>query len=277
MINVNLHQPGKIDCILSFPSEWNELHKDEVLEISKRQLITSEHVQWQKAEILSFILFYRAKLAKISQHWLRLIDTEQAVIDGFPLLDFIYGKNTLTQTPEKLIKLPGLIPITMYGPGDGFETITCGEFEDAEQFFFEFLAKPGQEPLAKLASTLYRPKNVPYITLNAKTGSYISYKSDVQLSKFMKLKPWRLYAIFIWYTGCRARLPKIFPTVHETYGDEKATNDTLGFTKCIHAGAGEKNGTRNEIRMTSLLEFMFDMEQEAIKAKELKKMYDQAG
>ena len=44
-----------------------------------------------------------------------------------------------------------------------------------------------------------------------------------------------------------------------------ARPDIMAFTNCIHAGAGPKNGTRQQIRLLKLSEFMYDMEQEAKK------------
>ena len=57
-------------------------------------------------------------------------------------------------------------------------------------------------------------------------------------------------------------------------GEGTEEPDPMVFTKCIHAGAGPKNGTRDQVRMLNLKEYFFDMELEAIKAKELKKEYE---
>ena len=226
--------------------------------------------------MLKFILQYRLALSKkkFPARWIYLLSAEQTVINGYPLLDFVYTQNTLTAPAETEIKLPGLFPSTTKGHKN-FETISCGEFEDAQIYFSTFFNGPDPLLLAKLAAILWRKKHESYIKYDFKTASYKTYKSDKIARRFLKLKPQRLYAIFIWYAGCQNMLPKLFPTVYEKNASPSVGGtDILAFTKCIHAGAGVKNGSRNEIRMTKLYEFMFDMEQEAIKAKEILEAYD---
>ena len=41
VISINLYQPGKLNVHLQFPTEWDELLPEEVVEICKQQLVTS--------------------------------------------------------------------------------------------------------------------------------------------------------------------------------------------------------------------------------------------
>lgn len=274
VIEVNLYQPGSLNISIQFPADWNDLHTDEVMEVCKQQLIPGNTQALARAAILRFIINFRTRMThkKLPAKWMQLVDAEDAVLNGYPLLDFIYNDNTLTKSPEHKIKLPGILPLTVYSPGNTFENITCGEYEDAQFFFNEFYADPAGDPLARLASVLWRPKNTPYIRYNYKTDAYTTYNSSRVLKRFKALHPARLYAIFTWYNGCSNLMPKLFPTVHEKHADKKQEVDIMAFTKCIHAAAGPKNGTRAKIRMMKLYELMFDMEQEAIAAKKLKEL-----
>ena len=246
-------------------------------------MLLAEHKDAAKAAILHFIIRSRAKLQgeKLPTGWVKMMDVEDAVMQGYPLLEFLYEKNNLTQAPEISIKLPGFFSRTVYGAREGFEDITCGEFESAEIHFNHFNDNPNPESLAKLAAVLWRTRGFIYKTrkpfFERKKEQLVQYESDKMFKHFIKLAPWRLYSIYTWYSGSRSHLPLLFPTVHEKHGDSETTGkpDVLAFTKCIHAGAGVKNGNRNEIRMCKLFEFMFEMEQEAIKAKDLKAMYDE--
>lgn len=247
----------------------------------RQQLLSANNASTAKAAILYFIIQTRAKLQKVKlpAGWMKMMDAEQVVIDGYQLIDFIYTENSLTKAPEKRIKLPGLISPAVYAPLDGFQNITCGEFEDAEIPFYEFLDTPGVEPLVALASILWRPKKllsserVNYVF--EKKGDIKTYDSKKLHRSFSRLHPWQLYAIFTWYHGCRNQLPLLFPTVHSNHGASNNDEpDIMAFTKCIHSGAGPKNGSRNDIRRSKLFEFMYDMEQEAIKAEELKQEYE---
>jgi len=206
-----------------------------------------------------------------------VVDAEDMVKDGYPLIDFIFTKNELTNLPA-----PITLPLLWRGVGVRhfypipFEDMTCGEFEDCEIFINKFFETPGSDPLASLAAILFRPREkgatVPYMVYNFKTAQYTIYKAAAAKKYFVKLKPEVLYSIFVWYTGCRAQLTLMFPTVYA--GSDEGPTDPLAFTNCIHSGAGPKNGSRMQIRVMKVFEFMYDMEQEAIKAEQLREEYE---
>ena len=269
MTTINISKPGDIDIELNYPTKWDELLFDEILQIAK-SLISNGTSEEIRAAILLFIIESRAKAAgkKLPKKWKDLVDPESFFIEGNSLLDFIFKENTLTIPPENVIKLSGLVPYSVYAPEKGFSSLTCGEVEDAEVFYYKFLEGQKTEDLAHLAAILWRHNKARYQV--RKNDRLETYPADRWVKLFMKLEPHRLYSIFIWFTGCKNLMPKIFPVMHTPDENSSQEPDKLSFTKCIHAGAGPKNGTRDQIRVMSFMEFMFDMEQEAVKAKELK-------
>jgi hypothetical protein len=74
---------------------------------------------------------------------------------------------------------------------------------------------------------------------------------------FATLAQEQLYVMYLWFAGCVATLPLLFPNVYEGNGGTADEPDPMAFTKCIHTGAGNKNGTRQQIRMMPLEEFLF--------------------
>jgi hypothetical protein len=277
MIKINLHKSNELDVEILFPETWNELHENEVLDIAKQILNSNENTMQTKAALLLSFIDARAKQQKIKlpKQWKNLLDLENLVIDGLPLLDFVFGENNLTKPPQHCLQLQGTRTYEVYAPDKGFESITNGEFETAEVYFNQFVNNPSTNNLAHLAAILWKPKYTKFYTKN-NDGTLEQYNYENWVKLFSKLETYRLYSIFIWYVGCRNQLPKIFPVVHEPSDESTETsNPTMAFTNCIHAGAGVKNGTRDNIRLMKLFEFMYDMEQEAIKAKELKKQYEQ--
>jgi hypothetical protein len=274
VVDINLHQPGHIDVVIPFPTEWNELELPELHSISKAMLGSYDIPSAMRGAILKEMIAYRWKISgqPMVSEWQNKLDAENIVVDGYPLIDFLFTENSLTRQPYPKLKLPFSIRhspfTTLHGPEEEFNSITCGEYEDTEIFYHQFRQQPSGEPLAHIASILWRKKGVPYISYDYKSGKYRSYDSEKIFPLFMKLPPWILYTIFIWYTGCREMLPKIFRNVCDG-GEENAQPDMLAFTKCIHSGAGEKNGSRNQIRMMLLKEFFLDMDLEAKKVKEL--------
>lgn len=200
------------------------------------------------------------------------INIEDASLNGLPLLDFVFEENNRTEQPYSTIKLPGPGGTTVYGPLSAFNSLAVGEYEEAEQFYYQFADNPTHECLANLAATLYRAANTPYFTYDQHKGRYIAYDAAPLLPAFIKMQPWELYTIFIWYIGCKNELPKIFPTVYEG-GTAAGTPDPMIFTKCIHSDSNPKNGTREQIRIMPLKEYFFDMEMQAKKVKELNEQY----
>ncbi|HVX00701.1 MAG TPA: hypothetical protein VHA52_09755, partial [Candidatus Babeliaceae bacterium] len=244
-----------------------------IIFISKTLILQNEaNFKQTRPRLLKYIVESRAKAAgkKLPKTWMTVVDKEQMVIDGYPLLDFVFKENDLTKIPEPVV-LRGktFYPVT-------FDNITCGEFEDAEIISNNFFKEPSDKLLASLTSILFRPKKkgiiMPYMTFNFRASSFKVYDHSKVQRRFLKLTPGHLYSIYIWYLGCRKQLTEIFPSVYS--GGVEAPSDPLAFTNCIHAGAGPKNGNRSQIRAMKLYEFMYDMEQEAIKAIELKQEYE---
>lgn len=279
MTIISLYQAGQVNASLPFATEWNELLLEELHLVSKSFLSDSGHVQAGKAALFCDLLSFRNKYHKagIPENFARKLDPEDAAINGLSLMDFIYTDNDLTKQPypKLTLRTHNFLYSNLVGPQDDFQNITCGEFEDAEIFFYQFREDPGPESLAHLASILWRPKNASYMTFLPDKNKYRQYDSEKMFPYFMRLHPWILYTFFAWYCGCRNQLPKLFPTAFEGDGTKTDEPDFVAFTKCIHSGAGEKNGSRDDIRMTLLKEFFFEMELEAQKAKELKRKYEQ--
>ncbi len=272
MIEINLYQPGKINATIPFPSTWNELLAEELRLIAGMFLSTFENPSSIRAAILGGLLHIRNKKSKVKlpKNICQQLCPDDAVLNGYAALDFIFQENTLTEQPFQSFSLPGALwkgQYTVAGPSSDFNSLTCGEYEDAEIFFYKFKEEPTADSLAHIAAILYRPANTPYIKLV--NGKKEEYKSEQLISRFMALPAWQLYTIFCWYSGCRFSLINLFPNTFQ--GGEGGEPDMMAFTKCIHAGAGPKNGSRDNIRMMPLKEYLYDIELEAIKLKELKK------
>ncbi len=272
-MTIEMFMPGSVNCTVNFPSSWDELTPSELLVISHHQLSKYKNLAEQQLAIFMEILQLRCRNLKeyLPENFRSLIKPEDAAIKAIDLTEFLYRKNSLTKQLFPVVKLPGIFRKKVYGPEDSFNNMICGEFEDAEYFFNEFLENPDAAPLAHLAAILWRPKGTPYIQYNPRTATYKTYEHEKRLKHFLKLPAPQLYAFFIWYAGCRNTFPELFPTVYEPDPNkEKSTEtDLMAFTKCIHAGAGPKNGTRDKVRMLQVKEFFMDMELEAIKIKEL--------
>lgn len=260
MIEFELYQPEKVNTRVSFPTSWNELFVEELNIIAQSFLETYKAAE---AKALVFLSLLKIRVGKDVPGIETKLDAEDCALNGLPLIEFIYRSNDLTMQPYPKITLSD--GIEYYGPADNFDKLTCGEFEDAEIFYNQFKADPDGILLSKLAAVLFRPKDIKYITYNKDQNEYVHYDIEAPSLLFRKLKAFELYTIFLWYEGCRSQLPKRFPNCFKAGPEESSQPDFIGFTKCIHAGAGPKNGTRTDIRRGNLNEFLFDCEEEIIK------------
>lgn len=279
MVAISFYQPGSVDLTLDFPQEWNELLTGELEAISRHQLTDYASSGEQRVAIFRDLLQLRAadQNKKLPPAFFARLDPEQTAVNGLQLLDFIYGENTRTKQPYPTLKIKkGLLCCQpMEGPGDDFNNLTCGEFEDCEIFFHQFREAPAPEHLARLAAVLFRPLDTPYLQFSPEKNKYIPYDVETVYPHFRRIDDAILLTIFTWYSGCREMLPKYFQTAFESDGDSSGGPDFLAFTKCIHSGAGPKNGDRDKIRNTGLKEFFLELELEAQKAKELRRQYEQ--
>lgn len=272
MITIELYQPKKVNATVNFPTHWNELTTQEIITISNI-ILTCTNAEWVQFYLFYALLESRIKSQKIKlcKGWKQLLDKEQLATETKEVVEFIIQKNNLTKQPFTTLN----VGFKVVGPQDAFTSLTCAEFEEAEVHYLQFKQKPNEEALINLAAVLFRPKNQDFIYFNKRKHQFVQYNYEKELPHFKKLEPKILYSIFTWYDGCRSQLPQMFPNLYS--GENKNHNteiDFFSFTKCIHAAAGEKNGSRTEIRRMKLLELFFDMEQETIKSIELKQQYE---
>lgn len=270
MNTIELYKPGFIDKSINFPAAWNELHLQELHIISNAILGNFKEGSQAKGFLFLELFKYRCQKQKVG-NFNHLLDIEDIVINGYPLIEFIYAGNSLTKQPYPILILQSHRTQTknykLYGPADDFNNLICAEFEDAEIFYNKFKESPNNNDLAHLAAILYRPAKQKYYYNDPKQGCYTNYNAEVLLPAFLQMKPWELYSIFLWYAGCREQLPLYFPHAFEGSRDNSA--DPHAMTNCIHAAAGPKNGTREQVRASLVKEIFYEMNLEAKKAKEI--------
>jgi hypothetical protein len=265
--SITLYQNNVIDVTFTFPSSWLDLTSKELLKVCEILLIQFPTVQQQKYNILCELIKTRCSVEKIKlpYGWQKLINNEDIVLQGFDAVDFIYNTNDLTELCLTKIKIGKFVTTTVVPPKPSFEGLQVAQFEEAETHFNQFIKNPNYDDLAALAAILWIRENAVYAQI--KGDKYLPYNYEYFVPKFLKLKPSFLYAIYTWYSACRKTLPDMFPDLYNpalTKSSLKSSEPDLQvFTKSIHAAAGPKNGTRDKVRCTPLLELLFDLNLEA--------------
>lgn len=272
MNSINLFIPSIFDVSIDFPSTWNEMTTPEMELLATAQLADEKNQFIGKVAIFTGIMNMRAKAqdVQLPKNWHLKLNFDDAATQGLDCLSFMFEKNDRTINPYPVLRLATANhqlqtsnQKQLIGPANDFDSITCAEMEQADIAMLQFTQDDNFEHLAQIASILWRPRNAPY---NAEA-------SEAMLPHFKKLSPVTLFVMYTWYAGCRNQLPRYFPDVYGGTGS-KGPPDYMAFTKCIHAGAGPKNGKRDEIRVMLAKEFLFDAQLEAEQAKKLKAEYD---
>lgn len=256
MIEIELFGSDVSEQIL-IPGDWNEFDLPEL-----EQMASAIGKHGNKIALVIGIVAYRAAKdkAKLPDGWQARLWAEDVATGLLSVADHWFGKNTLTRNPIPSIVLrPGQ---KIIGPGDDFNDMTCGEFESCEVSFLLYAQNKELKHLADLAHTLWRPE------LDHKKR--VSYDPDQGASFFTEKDAVNLQVIWLWYIGCRMSLaslfPDIFPQAGSSEGEEEkeasaeSEVDLTAFTRLIHSGAGERNGSRKEIRAMLLKEFLFDVQ-----------------
>lgn len=254
-IVLNLYKPKTLDINVRLPKSWNVLEPCELHYISE-SIIKGRN----QNDIAVFILKNRAKESRLPKNWVKLLEHENCYRELSPWIDGLIERFDLTNQPFPVLKHFGF---KKFGPDDQFKDLTCGEFEDVEKHFVKYCTSKDVTHLRHIVETLWRSKKngvrKPYNSSKSKISSFSRSCSAVSL-----------HTLYIWYSSCRSYLPKLFPNLHEGEPPAKGqAPDLMVFTRLIHEGAGAKNGTRDQIRKTFLLEFLYECELSIKKAKEL--------
>lgn len=269
MVTVSLYKPGAVNYSFPFPQEWNEFTTAQLQAVANAFYISQKEEAETKAAVLFNLLNMHRK--KLPMNTIKHIDIDDLATVGSDLIQFIWEDNHLTRQPYPVLRIGWRHKFT--GPADGFDNLTCGEYEQAEIELARFNKEKKIHHLAAMAAILYRPKGVKLYSFKPSINEYELYQYEKMIPAFLKLPPEVLYTIFLWYCGCRNMMVKYFPYVYS--GGGAGVPDILAFTRCIHAAAGDKNGSRQQVRLLLVKELHFEMNEEAKKAEELEKKYAQ--
>ena len=233
MKNIDLYGNG-FSINIDIPEEWNELSYKELLTLAER--IFQEDFTPENALLL--ILEHRLSEKRIKNipNIIEALNVEDLALNK-ELIQFITDAPTLTHWP---------LQFNSYKFCDNdFNSMTCGIFEDTELAFFNYNEEKNACNLTELISKI----------------------TSTEFFKINALDQAKKNLILLWYLSCRNMLSSWFSSLYN--GSESAEATGLEFTKLVHNGAGERNGTRENIRKMLLKEFLFDMDLQAKQALEI--------
>lgn len=271
---------------IPFPSGYTQCTQKQLLRIAKSLLAMANgsDSNTEMAELFKDLVEMAAKEHNISitRNWFQKVSHEDAGNAITDALQWIYninglgiqpfpgstlvpaGKVVMLNASRNPYHLHGHLPQCYGVEQDGREiwsfgqTVTVGQYEDAEAIFNKIVS--GQTEMAdliELAWILYGKYSQPVYNATAKPPKV-----------FQTIPAEKLILVQMHFGALASNLPRLFPDLFNE-GSGKSKPDPLAFTKCIHAGAGPQNGTREQVRKLPLIEFCFDLNLTAKQAKEL--------
>lgn len=254
MISITLFIDGEAKQI-PFPEEWNDLTQSEL-----RYCVSSQAAEFSRPKIFCFLITTSALRNRIAlpNGWESRLNKEEAAIAAVDCLAFLYDSNQLTKSPFKKIKINNVL---LAGPDDDFKDLTVQQMELAHPALERFRSTMEIEHLHELCSYLFRRGKAPVSESSARQILPLIKKMQTDI----------LLCMYTWFTGCMFTLPECFPDLYEGDGSTQNEFDYNGFTTMIHGAAGGRNGSREDIRRTKLLEFLFDLNLLAQDAKKQEK------
>lgn len=245
MTTLELHQPNKINLKVNFPSKWEELSMDE-LKIVARSFFYNTI---EPSELFIALLSHRLSTQhpKINvPRTITMLNIDDVAMEYSALISFLKQKINLLDFPQPIQGF------TM--PSPGFEEITVGEFERADLHFNLWLQ-------------------------NNATQLPEFFKAFLNTEKLASIDEILVSALV--FIGCKNQLsilfPVLFPTQETPEPDEEDDDfeeeptptkykpyDPRALVNLIHEKAGPINGTRNEIRATKLVEFLYECQRNII-------------
>lgn len=205
-------------------------------------------------------------VAFLSQYVMNFFDEkeneENGLINIIPKLDFIHN-------PMKTVTIN---KVKFVGPDDNMQNVTFGDYVDAHNVYFDYLAFSEIQSLRKLFDIFYKPKNKIFYGLMNKTISNgidmgILYGFFLFFASFQK---WLSTSAKVHYEGVEIDLSIIFQS--KDVSPTKSSNPGLGMKSLFHTVA-ETNvfGDADKLRETPLwdvLPFLYGMRKKSLDEKE---------
>lgn len=189
----------------------------------------------------------------------------QILEEVYPVFDFIFKPELLTDNPLPLIKHNG---ITYYGPGEKLAEQTGAEMEECGQAYAEYIKTGHEIWLNRLVAALYRPKGKPF---NGK-------QTELYAKRFATLDEITKRGVLLFYEMCEAWWRETYEFLYNTApgqpaaaAEEPAAIDSLAISRIIRTLAGGKRGTVDAVRQMPRHEIYFELAELERERREMEK------
>lgn len=226
--------------VFLMPESWNELSRKQFVAISKVMMKeTLEDVDkanlWRICSGMSWWYFLQLNFLPAwlneKMFW-KKVETMLFVARQLHWIDFLFKEISLTGQLLPSIKVGWRKKL--YGPERNFENLRMEEFCFSEHYYLKYKQSSSVEDLRMFVASIYRPAKKDYdIWLNADGDTRVPFNEHLitHYAKQLKSVPVHvLFAIVIWYEGCRLSLTNTFDRV---FNGEESETESFGLFSLI--------------------------------------------
>ena len=262
----------QIDTIKrQFPSSWNELSRQQLLEVSRKFLARITAADFKMGLLKAFL--------QLKKSYLRSIDAEDVFFLG-ETLNFLLDANKLTINLIRRIYIKRWAGIRMYcGPDDSMKSCTFGEFIKADQKKDAYSTSKNERDMDALVAILYRPRKPLWFIRRHFTENtdprrrFIDRTLDKRTDMMKYVPPEIKFAVILFFNGVLESLPEKFPHVFRKKADQD--EDTLGWAGLVISLADGKTDDEslNKIMDSNMYNVFLGLEHKALEYYKFKKKY----
>ena len=286
----------------SIPSRWNELNKEQLLNICRLSNLGLPPGEFKVLTLLNFLKLQpdqrpEATLAGRQYYYLRnpqgrvymitAPDIHYLTASTKWLLQKCDDENENTYVLKSRLS-KNLIPsiliggVTYYGPDDALTNCSYHEYMVAETALDNFRCSEDPKFVDRVIATLYRPSNPAIDTSSPDYSGDIriklnDYHIDDRIKLFSRLTPETKTAIMFFYNGCRDYLTFKYPHVYEPPDDltynvkskKKTSSCFENHMRIITAISNNDVTKHSAIRESNLHEVLLAFEQMLIQQEKL--------
>jgi hypothetical protein len=287
MNTVEINIKGFAKQVVSYPSEWNEINKEQLLfalQLVNKKILLSEFrvkaVQLflgKKNELFKqYALYIRAQNHRKGNiatriFWQNKLNHLDECIYGISEnLKWIFEKTDLTkQIIPCISKFPNFQISKLYGPASAFADLTFIEFAKADTYFLSYSNTGETQYLNKLIAALYRPGKFAWRIRSFFAYGFnkrVSYSDDCllhNLNRVEKLEDNLKQAILFWFKGCREYIVSKYPHVFKP-SDSDENSESFGWAGILTQLAGGKFGDQDKTAFTKLHDILRSIEMDMV-------------
>ena len=232
------------------PTTWNELSEKQLIQVAG--LLNSQ---------LSSPYEFRIKAVQIlaKLNLMQVFALGELLVDLYPFVEFLEKEIELTSNRIESIKAKRQ---RFFGPIGNFETLTAGEWTEADEAYMDYSSNQNSDALNRLMAILYRDRQKGMWKGSSKWAGdyripYMEATVNTRIEAMQRVPIGTKLAVLLWWKGCRREWEQVFERV---FKDKSEGPESFGWAETVLKLSGSEFGSEKETRTTPMYKLMLKME-----------------